>query len=221
MATSHPATAGGMTPDMTALSPGMMGVADQGDATEMGQRMGKFMGSFMREMKNAPERGDANEGWRAESRGREPVESRRGNWRDDEETRRSGRGEQPREVLRYVPLYDPWGADRGAPYMEQELWGGSPYYGRTPYPGRGAWNEPGPYGWAADQNWERGRGYYGAGLAPWETHEPPPDPRTERRWLDPSYYDRPDPRVDPAWEEPPGQRPYGPWSGGGRRGSWW
>ncbi|MBF0614422.1 MAG: hypothetical protein G8237_05795 [Magnetococcales bacterium] len=219
------AAAEGMTPTMTSLKPNMMGIAaDQGDATEMGQRMGKFMGSFMREMKNNPERNEPGEGWRGENRNREYMEpSRRGYWREDEEGQRGYRGEG-REVIRQVPLYDPWGATSNPYLMEPELWGGNPYYGRPHHPYRNGWSEPGPYGWAADYNWERGRGYYGAGLAPWETYEPPHDPRSERRWHDPTYYDQPpdSPREFAPWREDPygGGRGYGPhW--GGRRGSWW
>ncbi|MBF0214402.1 MAG: hypothetical protein HQM00_12735 [Magnetococcales bacterium] len=178
----------------------------------------------MREMKNTPERGDSAEGWQGEGRSREPATSRRGSWRDDEESARSGRNE--REVLRYVPLYDPWGAtERGNPYAESELWGNHPY-GRSPYyhPGdRPSGNEPGPYGWAADYSWDRGRGYYGAGLAPWEAYEPPPNLRSERRWLDPSYYDHQEsgPYYGPG-EEGYAPRAYAPWSGSGsRRGNWW
>ncbi|MBF0190496.1 MAG: hypothetical protein HQL99_05020 [Magnetococcales bacterium] len=216
VATPVPGSAGGLTPDMTALSPGMMGIADQGDATVMGERMGKFMGSFMREMKNAPDRVDTNEGWR----GGQPAEALRQPDRDN----RSGRGEEPREVLRYVPLYDPWGADRGNPYLEPGVWGGP--YGSPHYQGRSpGWNEPGPYGWAADQNWNRGRGYYGAGLDPWESQEPPPDPYTERRWHDPSYYNRQEPPAGygpHTWEDPHAPRAYAPWSNNGtRRGNWW
>ncbi|MBF0271650.1 MAG: hypothetical protein HQL98_06285 [Magnetococcales bacterium] len=207
-----------MTPDMTALSPGMVGIADQGDATVMGERMGKFMGSFMREMKNAPDRTDANENWRGDSRGSPSVDAQRNRDRDNS----NARGE-PREVLRYVPLYDPWGADRGNPYLETEMWGGP--YGTHRYPAPSSnWNEPGPYGWAADQNWYRGRGYYGAGLAPWESHEPPQDPNAERRWHDPSYYDRQDPAAaygPPPPEDPSAPRAYAPWSNGSRRGNWW
>ncbi|MBF0341788.1 MAG: hypothetical protein HQL95_12635 [Magnetococcales bacterium] len=218
MSQSH---AGGMTPNMTPVTPGMTGMADQGDATEMGQRMGKFMGSFMRELKSPNDRADSGEAWRGEPRVREPSnDSRRGFWREDEEqARRSNR-----EVTRYVPLYDPWGADRGG--WDLENLGSGSSYGRPYPPGYGhGWNESAPYGWGSDPNWDRARNYYGAGLAPWENFTPPPDPREERRWRDPSYYDKPDTRYvnpPPMEDSQYGPRSTAPWSNwNGRRGSWW
>ncbi|MBF0437883.1 MAG: hypothetical protein HQL93_02055, partial [Magnetococcales bacterium] len=186
---------GGLTPDMTSMSPtmmspGMMGIADQGDSVEMGQRFGKFMGSFMREMKNPSERTDSDESNRRDNyrSTREPTNS----YRDREMDSRRDRyveGDQRghNETLRYVPLYDPWGADRGNPLMDSGGWN-STY--ENPYQRRGSYRDPGPYGWAADRNWDSGRSYYGAGLAPWEMNEPQPNSRSERRWFDPSYYDR-------------------------------
>lgn len=208
-----------VTPGMPGM-PGVMGATDQGDATEMGQRMGKFMGSFMREMK--PPQEQTGEGWRGEPRMREPVDGRRSHEYDP-----AARRGEPREMYRYMPLYDPWGvAERGSPYPEWELWGGnSPYHGRSHPPGYGnPWNDPGSLGWAATGDWDRGRGYYGAGLPPWDTHEPPLDPRAERRWHDPSYYERP--RLGPGYRLPEDEpqaapRSYRPWSDGYRRGSWW
>ncbi|MBF0296223.1 MAG: hypothetical protein HQL96_13625 [Magnetococcales bacterium] len=217
---------------MNPMSPGIMGVADQGDAVEMGQRLGKFMGSFMREMKNSPE------GVERAPRGAEreihpyPENRRDADPRDRDYDRRGG--EAARVVPQYVmPPYDPWGAARGtAPLMDNDpAWGGSGYSNRhqysSPYYGQGGY-WPGPTGWgdsapsvSAEQEWRRSRGYYGAGLAPWEYQEPGLDPRAERRWRDPSYYDPDyDPRdrdaTDGAYGHP------SPWSGRNDRGNrWW
>ncbi|MEO5347039.1 MAG: hypothetical protein H7834_11765 [Magnetococcus sp. YQC-9] len=197
---------------------------DQNDPMEMGERMGKFMGSFMREMKDPQERLDSGEGWRGVPRMREPADSRRSGWGDYDA---GGRRGEPREGTRYMPLYDPWGVtNRGSPLPESELWGSSPsYYGRSHYPGYGnPWNDPGSYGWAANRDWDRGRGYYGAGLTPWEAYELPPDPRAERRWYDPSYYEAPSygPGYRLPGDEPSAPpRAGNPWQYGSHRGGWW
>ncbi|MBF0261755.1 MAG: hypothetical protein HQL97_07990 [Magnetococcales bacterium] len=200
----------------------LVGATDQGDAVEMGHRLGKFMGSFMREMKT-PQEQATGEGVRGEPRMREPTDGRRGTWSEYDQGGR--RGDQ-REMYRYMPLYDPWGmTERGSPYPEWELGENRPYYGRPNSPGYGnSWNEPGSLGWAAINDWDRTRGYYGAGLSPWEAREPPPDPRAERRWHDPSYYEPP--RMGPGYRLPEDEpqaapRSYRPWNDGYRRGSWW
>ncbi|MBF0180140.1 MAG: hypothetical protein HQM03_08960 [Magnetococcales bacterium] len=225
--------AGGFTPDMNPMAPGMMGVADQGDAVEMGQRLGKFMGSFMREMKNTPE--GVERAPRAPEREYHSYpESRRDVDPRDRERDYDRRGEATRVVPQYVtPPYDPWGAGRGTtPLLDNDPWGSgsgsysnrsysSPYYGPGgTLSGPSGWGDSAPSQWA-EQEWRRSRGYYGAGLAPWEYHDQGPDPRAERRWRDPSYYDRDyDPRdreaTDGAYGHP------SPWSGGYDRGSrWW
>lgn len=223
---------GGFTPDVTSMAPGMVGVGDQGDAVEMGQRLGKFMGSFMREMKNP------NEGVASDERSTRNSQREYRNYRDRDDPRdfesdprrNRNEGEAQRrnsESLRFVPLYDPWGAeDRGNPLLDYDSWGGyngSSRYGSYersgPYERSEPYRDVGPYGWAADQNWNSGRGYYGAGLAPWERQELGPNPRSERRWRDPSYYD---PDFNPKVSDPT-DGAYGPlpWQATPRSGRNW
>lgn len=205
------------------MAPGMVGVADQGDAVEMGQRLGKFMGSFMREMKTTPERSESDDAasrypQRDSRRYYNAPESGRDYGPDNHRRNGTDGNGQRNTEYRFLPLYDPWGADRrGGDGWETSA--------RSPYP------EAVPYGWASgpymgagDYDWMRTRGYYGAGLAPWEAYDRGPDPRGERRWRDPSYYD---PDFDPRYSEPAQGAPApawsSPWSGGGRRGGgpWW
>lgn len=254
------ASGGGMTPDMTSMAPGMMtpglmGASDQGDAVEMGQRLGKFMGSFMREMKTSPERMESDDKsmrqtYREPRHSRDTMDDNRDNWRDYEsdapDRSRRGRanardefrdGREGRQELNssrppqyLLPTYDPWGAvDRGNPLLDYDSWGGPE--GRSynrPGSNYGGYRNPynGGYGPenAADYNWNRGRKYYGAGLAPWESYDSGSDPYAERRWRDPSYYD---PEYTPRYTDP-GDGGYGPnwqpspWSSGTpRRDYWW
>ncbi len=239
---------GGFTPDITSMAPGMVGVGDQGDAVEMGQRLGKFMGSFMREMKTTPERMDANEqqssrntrqSYRSSPERNEYSQDDEQNFNYESKRNRNESNTQSRNnsTPQYLPLYDPWGVeDRGNPLLDHDTWGSrydrpySPYGPSSERRSDGyvdGYRSTGPYGRAADFNWDRGRNYYGAGLAPWENSEPMYNSRDERRWHDPSYYE---PDYNPRyWDHREG--PYGPprnpspWSEPGaeryKQDNWW
>ncbi|MBF0110900.1 MAG: hypothetical protein HQL76_17170 [Magnetococcales bacterium] len=151
----------------------------QGELQEMGERFGRFMGSFMKEMGQSAGRKDlvAPDGLNrkdglhgapgvANDRGAEGLDDARvrgdgtGRVFSGNDVNSGGRGLR-REG--FIPRYDPWGADR---------WGG----------GYGVWNDSRAH---AEWDWEMGRNYYGSGaVAPWEH---------DRRWLGgPDGYGWPD-----------------------------
>ena len=134
------------------------------DMGVMGQRFGKFMGSFMREMgapgmpKGVPSASATGRVGREPVPPREPMRERayQAPLRDREHRRYEREGDFRRERSRgrqdspyYAPSYDPWGAySWGRRPFRDDDWGGV-----------GSW---------AERDWARGRDYYGAGIAPWE-----------------------------------------------------
>ncbi|MBF8271688.1 MAG: hypothetical protein HW380_793 [Magnetococcales bacterium] len=135
----------------------------------MGERFGKFMGSFVQEMGQTAANRDKGGGTSAGGEGLEWNRrgSGRGEWgsnfRGEERNAPWDRG-RGRSYRGAVPMYDPWGANQwgywNSPLMEYDPWMSSSA--------------------RADRDWEAWRGYYGAGaVAPWE-HEAPWPPGGDR-----------------------------------------
>lgn len=130
-----------------------------GELQDMGERFGRFMGSFMQEMGKSGAKRDAGvTGGVDGNRGSAGASD--GRYAPQADERRYGPVEgNGRNVYRYrtpVPMYDPWGANQwgywNSPLMEYDPWGSSSSH--------------------ADWDWERRRNYYGSGaIAPWE-HDP-------------------------------------------------
>ncbi|MBF0133691.1 MAG: hypothetical protein HQL75_14030 [Magnetococcales bacterium] len=135
----------------------------KGELQDMGERFGRFMGSFVQEMGQAAVKQDPNATSRLDG-SRENGDRRvwdrndvsREGWRSGLSDDRSGDVRDAQRGSRYrsnVPTYDPWGV---------RDWG----YGSVPTRRYDPWGSTAAY---ADWDWEMGRWYYGAGaLAPWE-----------------------------------------------------
>lgn len=140
----------------------------KGELQDMGERFGRFMGSFVQEMGQAAVKQEtdptsrlgsrrATEGrqtWGLSDAGREREGWRSGSLSDGSSD--VGNGQRRARYRSSFPAYDPWGA---------QDWG----YRDSPIRSYDPWGSPAGY---ADWDWEMGRGYYGSGaLAPWE-HDP-------------------------------------------------
>lgn len=169
------------------------GGSRKGEMAEMGERFGKFMGSFMQEAGRSGmgrETG-TSEGRDAGSPGRSGYDGRNYDYQQGERPGEKPGERRPSSVddreLRYgasrryppVPTYDPWGA---SPWSR---WDSVPVIDHDPWVSSSTF---------ADWDWARRKRYYGSGVVgPWELPGPGWSGTHEPYWrggggYDPGYY---------------------------------